>query len=127
MVAEAKKHHELSCPECGVTHTKNSTNPFTPVTLGVHRKFEHGISGKPAYVKKNKKQNQEKLKDAEITVNSGYEAANNKRRSKESDFLVLVTIGRIQALCESIAERHQIPKDAFTKRCAELFHASTLW
>jgi hypothetical protein len=123
------KLHKCDQPECTFTHK-------SVASLGVHKRFVHNIEGTKNHNKKyyQKKKNQEKLKNAEITatannevVKAGYEAASNKRRSKESDFLVLVTIGRIQALCEATAERHQISKESFTKRCAELFHASTLW
>jgi hypothetical protein len=73
---------------------------------------------------KHKAKNQEYLQNGESKPPEFYEAATNKRRSHEADTLALITVGRITYLTEEVASKYGVSKDAFTKRCAELFYAS---
>jgi TPP-dependent indolepyruvate ferredoxin oxidoreductase alpha subunit len=149
MAKEQQKDKEHKCSQCDFVATGN----YGAQELGRHLKFKHGIAGGSASAKTEQKKRassispedieakrakwreqsqasrdkRKKLEKANEQEDYSYKAASNKKQSRESDTLALVTVGRLTQIVEEIATKHSIAKEQFTRRCAELFHASTLW
>lgn len=112
----------LKCPEC------NAEYQFA-TGLGRHRQTAHGIAGAKATISKryNKKKKKAKVtiqKNAKPVKTSHNPRKENRQTISNEEATVLITVGKFTAICEAIANSHNIPTKQFTERCATVFYAS---
>lgn len=108
----------LECPECGKKYTKATG-------LGSHRRSAHGIKGqsKSTTYERNKKKATKK-KGNIIAIKKTTRAYKRNQEISKDEATVLITVGKLTAICESIAYSHNISTKQFTERCATVFYAS---
>jgi hypothetical protein len=110
----------LECPECGKKYTKATG-------LGSHRRSAHGIKGqsKSTTYEHNKKKTRKYMRrNAKPIKTSPSKKQNNRKTIGNEEATVLITVGKFIAICEAIANSHNIPTKQFTERCATVFYAS---
>ena len=110
----------LKCPECGKKYTKATG-------LGSHRRSAHGIKGqsKSTTYERNKKKTRKYMRRNVKPVKTSHNPRKENRQTiSNEEATVLITVGKFTAICEAIANSHNIPTKQFTERCATVFYAS---
>lgn len=100
-----KELHKCGVGDCAYEHA-------SPASVGVHRRFAHGVKGQKTELAVVKVKKVKKEKEQEKGTNLIHEIP---------ETLIAHTLGRIEEIFLNTALQHDLPPKLFAQRCAEYF------
>jgi hypothetical protein len=118
----------LKCPDCDAEYR-------LPTSLGVHRRFAHGIAGKFTTSPINPPATRKYTKRSELAIatpskngitHNGHKDQGHRAPDGIPEATLALALGRFQGFCTSMAHEFDIPPRLFTARLSELIYRTTL-